>query len=154
MTAEAFVRVLLVIFGVALLAATALLLVIIVIVSIPTMCLIRRWVYSITSTLTCIVHVGLCVYCISFVKAISYNGSIAVYNSTLKGTATVNVTSLQPGTVYNISVIPCNMGGCNESCEIHSVLTGFDTGMGGGENGLNAQIYYSVIMHCLTAELV
>ena len=64
MTAEEFLRVIFVIFGVALLAATALLLVIIVIVSIPTMCLIRRWVYSITSTLTCIVHVGLCVYCI------------------------------------------------------------------------------------------
>ena len=70
-------------------------------------------------------------YC---VKAISYNGSIAVYNSTLKDTATVNVTSLQPGTVYNISVIPCNMAGCTKSCDIHSVQTESDTGMGGEMN--------------------
>ena len=76
-------------------------------------------------------------YC---VKAISYNGSIAVYNSTLKDTATVNVTSLQPGTVYSISVNPCNMAGCNESCDIHLVQTESDTGMGGELNGLNAQI--------------
>ena len=53
-----------------------------------------------------------------------YNGSIAeVYNSTLKGSALFDVTPLQPGTVYNISVIPCNMAGCNESCDIHSVQT-------------------------------
>ena len=77
-----------------------------------------------------------------------------MYNSTLKGTATVNVTSLQPGTVYNISVIPCNMAGCSKSCDIHLVQTESDTGMGGEMNGLNAQIYYSVVMHCLTAELV
>ena len=58
-----------------------------------------------------------------YVEVSSYfNGSIAeVYNSTLKGTASFNVTSLQPGTVYNISVTPCNMAGCNESCDIHSV---------------------------------
>ena len=61
-----------------------------------------------------------------------YNGSLAeVYNSTVKGSASFNVTSLQPSTVYNISVIPCNMAGCNESCDIHSVQTESETGMGG-----------------------
>ena len=84
-------------------------------------------------------------YC---VKAVSYNGSIAVYNPTLKDTATVNVTSLQPGTVYNISVIPCNMVGRGKSCDIHSVQTESDTGMGGELNGLNApiilQCYYAL----------
>ena len=46
-----------------------------------------------------------------------------VYNSTLKDTASFEATSLQPDTVYNISVIPCNMAGCNESCDVHSVQT-------------------------------
>ena len=60
-----------------------------------------------------------------YVEVSSYfNGSIAeVYNSTLKGSASFNVTSLQPGTVYNISVIPCNMAGCNVSCDVYSVQT-------------------------------
>ena len=59
-----------------------------------------------------------------FITISYYNGSIAeVYNSTLKATASFNVTPLQPSTVYNISVIPCNMAGCNESCDIHSVQT-------------------------------
>ena len=50
-----------------------------------------------------------------------FNGSIAiVYNSTLKDTASFEVTSLEPDTVYNITVIPCNMVGCNESCDVHS----------------------------------
>ena len=80
-------------------------------------------------------------YC---VKAISYNGSIAVYNSTLKDTATVNVTSLQPGTVYNISVIPCNMAGCNESCDVYSVQTEFDTGM---EGEMDRMCTNSIIIH-------
>ena len=55
----------------------------------------------------------------------SYNESIAiiVYNSTLKGLTSFNVASLEPDTVYNISVIPCNMAGCNESCNNHSVTT-------------------------------
>ena len=52
------------------------------------------------------------------------NGLIAiVYNSTLRGPASFDVTPVQPGTVYNISVIPCNMAGCNESCDIYSVQT-------------------------------
>ena len=59
-----------------------------------------------------------------YVEVSYFNGSITeVYNSTLKGTGSFNVTSLQPGTVYNISVIPCNMAGCNESCDVHSVQT-------------------------------
>ena len=59
-----------------------------------------------------------------YVEVSYYNGSIAeVYNSTLKGSASFNVTSLQPGTVYNISVIPCNMAGCNKSCDVYSVQT-------------------------------
>ena len=59
------------------------------------------------------------------VEVTSYNESIAtvVSNSTLKGLTSFNVASLQPGTVYNISVIPCNMAGCNESCDIHLVNT-------------------------------
>ena len=59
-------------------------------------------------------------YC---VKAVSYNGSIAIvaYNSTLKGIASFEATSLEP--VYNITVTPCNMAGCNESCDVHSVQT-------------------------------
>ena len=43
---EGFVQVLSVIVGVAILSATALLLLITVIVSIPTLCLITRWVYT------------------------------------------------------------------------------------------------------------
>ena len=61
-------------------------------------------------------------YC---VKAVSYNGSIAsiVHSSTLNGSASFEVTPIQPDTVYNISVTPCNMAGCNESCDVHSVQT-------------------------------
>ena len=80
-----------------------------------------------------------------------FNGSIAeVYNSTLKGAAPFDLTPLQPGTVYNISVIPCNMAGCNWSCDIHSVQTGFDTGMGGEMYGMRTykQHYYN----CRTCE--
>ena len=57
-----------------------------------------------------------------FIEVSYFNGSIAeVYNSTVKGSASFDVTSLQPGTVYNISVIPCNMAGCNELCDVYSV---------------------------------
>ena len=68
---------------------------------------------------------------------ISYNGSIAsiVCNSTLKDTTSFEVTSLEPDTVYNITVIPCNMAGCNESCDVHSVQTDSDTSIVGGEMG-------------------
>ena len=61
-------------------------------------------------------------YC---VKAIFDRESIAsiVGNSTLKGSTSFEVTPIQPDTVYNITVIPCNMAGCNESCDVHSVQT-------------------------------
>ena len=60
-------------------------------------------------------------YC---VQVISYNESIAItYNSTSKDTTSFEVTSLEPDTVYNITVIPCNMARCNESCDVHSVQT-------------------------------
>ena len=50
-----------------------------------------------------------------------FNGSIIIaYKYTLKNTTSFEVTSLEPDTVYNISVIPCNMAGCNESCDVHS----------------------------------
>ena len=52
----------------------------------------------------------------------TYDG-LTEYSSTLTDGAPFNFTSLEPGTVYNISVIPCNMAGCNESCDIYSVLT-------------------------------
>ena len=64
-------------------------------------------------------------YC---VEAISYNGSIE-YSSSLKAVASFSMTPLQPSTVYNISVIPCNMAGCNESCDIYSVQTESDAGI-------------------------
>ena len=63
------------------------------------------------------------------VEVISYNESLdlIVYNATLKGIkASFHVAPLEPDTVYNISVIPCNMAGCNESCDIHSVQTESD----------------------------
>ena len=71
-------------------------------------------------------------YC---VQVISNNGSIAsiVHSSTLKGSTSLEVTSLEPDTVYNISVTPCNMAGCNESCDVHSVQTDSDTSIAGGE---------------------
>ena len=72
-------------------------------------------------------------YC---VKAVSYNGSIAsiVGNSTLKGTVSFEVTSLEPDTVYNITVTPCNMAGCNKSCDVHSVQT-----KSGGSGGIGVE---------------
>ena len=73
-------------------------------------------------------------YC---VQVISYNESIAsiLRNSTLKDTTSFEVTSLEPDIVYNISVTPCNMAGCNESCDVHSVQTESDTSIVGGEMG-------------------
>ena len=78
-----------------------------------------------------------CVDVTSTIEAIA----IIVHNSTLKVTSSFNVTLLQPGTVYNISVIPCNMAGCDESCDIHSVQTESETGKGGEMNGLNPHTY-------------
>ena len=73
-------------------------------------------------------------YC---VQVTSYNESIAsiVRNSTLKGSTSFEVTSLESDTVHNITVTPCNMAGCNESCDVHSVQTDSDTSIVGGEMG-------------------
>ena len=58
------------------------------------------------------------------VKVTFYNLSVVTaHNLSSSGDGSVSVTSLQPGTVYNISVTPCNMAGCYEACEIHSVQT-------------------------------
>ena len=60
------------------------------------------------------------------VEFTSFNESmVIVFNETSNSIneETLEVASLQPGTAYNISVTPCNMAGCNKSCDIHSVLT-------------------------------
>ena len=79
-------------------------------------------------------------YC---VEVISYNGTIAsiVCNSTLKGTTSFEVTSLEPDTVYNITVTPCNMAGCNDSCDVHSVQNESETSVEEGEMGEAARIH-------------
>ena len=71
------------------------------------------------------------------VKVLPCNESMGIilYNSTLKDPALFHVASLEPDTVYNISVIPCNMAGCNKSCDIHSVQTESDTAGATGEMG-------------------
>ena len=73
-------------------------------------------------------------YC---VEVTSYNGSIAsiVRISTLNGSASFEVTSLEPDMIHNITVTPCNMAGCNESCDVHSVQTDSDTSIVEGEMG-------------------
>ena len=73
------------------------------------------------------------------IKAVFYNESIAsiVRNST----ASFEVTSLEPDTVYNITVIPCNMAGCNESCDVHSVLTESEMSTEGETSKQNAPLY-------------
>ena len=79
-------------------------------------------------------------YC---VKAVSYNGSITsiVCNSTLNSFTSFEMTPLQPDTVYNITVIPCNMAGCNESCDVHSVLTESEMSTEGETSKQNAPLY-------------
>ena len=58
------------------------------------------------------------------VEATTHNGSIVnMSNSTWTNKDPYKVTSLQPGTVYSISVTPCNIVGCNKSCDIHTVQT-------------------------------
>ena len=63
----------------------------------------------------------------------SYSRLMTEVNSTLTSGASFDVTSLEPDTVYNISVTPCNMAGCNESCDVQSVQT-----MESGEIRVNA----------------
>ena len=74
---------------------------------------------------------------------------IVVYNSTLKDPALVHVASLEPDTVYNISVIPCNMAGCNESCDIHSVQTESDTAGTTGEMDRMHNTYIAIVTNRL-----
>ena len=85
-------------------------------------------------------------YC---VKAVSYDESIAIvaYNSTLKDTTSFEVTSLEPDTAYNISVIPCNMAGCNKSCDVHSVQTKSGGSGGIGLEGEMAEFAHKQIVH-------
>ena len=79
-------------------------------------------------------------YC---VKVVSYNGSITsiVCNSTLNGSTSFEVTSLEPDTVYNISVIPCNMAGYNVSCDVHSVQTESEMSTESETSKQNALLY-------------
>ena len=75
------------------------------------------------------------------VKVTSYNMSVVTaHNWNCSGDGSVPVTSLQPGTVYTISVTPCNMAGCNKSCDIHSVPTAAIP-TGGGEYGMQNCVY-------------
>ena len=75
------------------------------------------------------------------VEVTFYNMSVVTaHNSSSSRDESVPVTPLQPGTVYNISVTPCNMAGCNKSCDIHSVQTA-TVPTGGGEYGIQNRIY-------------
>ena len=79
------------------------------------------------------------------VKVTYYNMSVVTaHNSSSSGDGSVPVTSLQPGTFYNISVTPCNMAGCNEACKIHLVQTAA-VPTGGGECGMQSQQHVAVM---------
>ena len=71
---------------------------------------------------------------------------VTAHNWSFSGDGSVPVTSLQPGTVYNISVTPCNMAGCNESCNIQSVETAV-VPTGGGEYGMQNHAVVIIILH-------
>ena len=79
-------------------------------------------------------------YC---VKVVSYNGSITsiVGNSTLKGTASFEVTPIQLDRVHNITVTPCNMAECNVSCDVHSVQTESEMSTESETSKQNALLY-------------
>ena len=75
------------------------------------------------------------------VKVTLYNLSVVTeHNWSFSGDGSVPVPSLQPGTVYNISVTPCNMAGCNESCDIPSEQTAA-VPTGGRECGMPNRMY-------------
>ena len=81
------------------------------------------------------------------VKVTFYNLSVVTaHNWSYSGDGFVLVTSLQPGTVYNVSVTPCNTAGCNKSCEIHSEQTAA-VPTGGGENGIQNHGVVIVTLH-------
>ena len=74
-----------------------------------------------------------------------YNMSVVTaHNWSFSGDGSAPVTSLQPGTVYSISVTPCNMAGCNEACKIHLVKTAA-VPTGGGECGMQSQQHVAVM---------
>ena len=77
------------------------------------------------------------------VHVISSKQSIAsiVHSSTLKGSTSFEVTPIQPDTVYNITVTPCNMAGCNKSCDVHSVQTESEMSTEGETSKQNAPLY-------------
>ena len=64
-----------------------------------------------------------------------------VHSFTLNGSMSFEVTSLEPNTVYNITVTPCNMAGCNESCDVHSVQTESEMSTEGETSKQNAPLY-------------
>ena len=64
---------------------------------------------------------------------------LTTHNSTITSNGSVVVKPPQPGTLYNISVTPCNMGGCNKSCEIHSERAAV-VPTGGGECPWHAKL--------------
>ena len=69
---------------------------------------------------------------------------VTMHNSTITSNGSAVVESLRPGTLYHISVTPCNMAGCNESCEIHLVQTAA-VPTGGGEYGMQD---YKILSSC------
>ena len=81
------------------------------------------------------------------VKVTFYNMSVVTaHDWNCSGDGSVPVTSLQPGKVYNISVTPCNMAGCNESCNIQSVQT-TAVPTGGGEYGMRNCAVVIIMLH-------
>ena len=81
------------------------------------------------------------------VEVTSTNMSIVTtHNSTITSDGFVEVKSLQPGTVYNISVTPCNMAGCNKSCDMYSVQTNA-VPTGGGEYDMQNHAAVMIILH-------
>ena len=75
------------------------------------------------------------------VEVTLYNMSIVtMHNSTITSDGFVEIESLQPGTVYNISVTPCNMAGCNKSCDMYSMQTAV-VPTGSGEYGMKSRVF-------------
>ena len=84
------------------------------------------------------------------VEVTSTNMSIVtLHNSTITSDGFVKVKSLQPDTVYNIAVTPCNMAGCNESCDMYSVQTNA-VPTGDGVYGMQSHGVVVVIVHSVT----
>ena len=89
------------------------------------------------------------------VQVLPCNDSMGTaYNSTLKDPALFHVASLQPDTVYNIFVIPCNMAECNESCEVHFVQIESDTAGATGDrnNGYTLLLCHMMCDFCHNIE--